>query len=97
MVEVFVGGAVVIWLGAVPGLVFVFVLFLAVLIASILTAPLKQRDELRVYIKGLQEKNEKLSARSKTESLVESLPRFYSHGAYLSGRKITDDSELSQL
>jgi len=97
MVEVFVGGLVVIWLGAVPGLVFVFVLFLAVLIASILTAPLKQRDELRGFVKGLQEKNEKLSERSHTESLVESLSRFYSLGADLIGRRITNDSELSQL
>jgi len=45
----------------------------------------------------LQEKNEKLSVHSKTEPLVETLSNLHSQGAALISRKITDDSELSQL
>ena len=83
------------------GLISVMVLLGFVFLFNLVVAPTRLYGEALAEIGDIEEQrnelSETLSERSDTESLVESLSKFYSLGANLIGRKITNDSELSQL
>jgi len=83
------------------GLISVMVLLGFVFLFNLVVAPTRLHGEALVEIRNIEEQrnelSETLSERSQTESLVESLSRFYSLGADLIGRRITNDSELSQV